>query len=121
MSGGVLSWHSSSVWADALNGAAQAHQMPIFMFQTTNESPVFGSGPLHEAIQSTVQPFLRADGQGTGEAEMMVFSEVKGLDPMCIANQGLSECAHLQFVQDAGQVDRWAPHVRDFMRRHGVR
>ena len=120
MSGGVLSWHSSWIWPDALNSAAGAHQMPIFMFQTTNESPAFVLSA-DQAIQSTVQPFLHADGHGTGEAEMVVFSKVKGLEPTCVMNQGETECAHLQFVQDAVQVNRWAPQVRDFMRRHGVK
>jgi fermentation-respiration switch protein FrsA (DUF1100 family) len=123
-SGGVLSWedgisdptdlNSPGPWKTALDAAAAAHNMPVLMYQTTNESP-------KGVLGSTVEPFTQADASGTGDAQMAVFSAVPNVDASTCGMQSLAQCAHLRFVQNGPQVQRWVPLVLDFMSRHGVR
>jgi len=115
MSGGVRSWNSSPAWNDRLSEHAAHHKMPVFFFQTTNESP-------DKIIDSTVAPFTSANGHGSGGSEMAIFSAVPDLktSASCKADTEVSECAHLTFVEDPVQVMRWAPQVRDFLVHYGI-
>jgi dienelactone hydrolase len=119
LSGAVLSWDSSPWWSFHLGNAALARRMPLYLQQSTNESP--GS-----TQDSTLLPFLWADASSlsVGGAQMSVFSRFSidaSFQSMC-AGKGYSDahCAHLFFVSDHSQVLRWARVVEDFLIRYGV-
>jgi len=106
LSGAVLSWGGSPAWKTAYQAEAALHQMPIRFQQTVNESSA-----LIKTDPTTV-PFMAANGSGTGEAEMAIYSEVPG----AINNQD----AHIKFLLNPTQVERWMPAVLAFIQRHGV-
>jgi dienelactone hydrolase len=107
LSGAVLSWGGSTAWKTAYQAEAALHQMPIRFQQTSNETSA--------AIKTdpTTVPFLAANGSGTGEAEMAVYSAVPGVATI--------HDAHVEFLMSTIQVERWMPAVVAFIQSHGVR
>jgi pimeloyl-ACP methyl ester carboxylesterase len=134
MSGGVLGWPSgttsngtfTSDWAAPLCDAAQYRRQPMLITQTMNESRFFYSGDLGDAMGSAQTTFICAEEgayvNGNGGAEMSLFTSVPnlGTSPWCKSSTADNECAHVTFVKDQTQVDRWAPQVLDFLAHYNV-
>jgi pimeloyl-ACP methyl ester carboxylesterase len=131
MSAAVLSWpNDPERWHGVLCPPATDRKMPMFMFQTLNESSDFFDGKLQAATHSTLEPFICAQKQanraGNRGAEMAVFSAVRDVDPQGPYCKDLDPekpwlCAHTTFVMQHEQVARWAPQMRDFLAFYGVK
>jgi hypothetical protein len=119
LSGGVLSWAGSIFWALNLDAYASQHQMPLYLQQTMNESPT-------GIVDSTLLPFLSANGSGTGGAQMSIWTNANNVDPTVQAScddngYPTSQCRHIWFLQGPSQVDRWWGTALNFLTRHGVK
>jgi hypothetical protein len=84
-----------------------------------NESPT-------GIVDSTLQPFLAANGNGTGGAQMSIWTDAHDVDSTfqasCDTNgYPTSQCRHLWFMMGPNQVDRWWGTALNFMTRHGVK
>ena len=105
LSGSVLSWDAHL--EQLLAPVAANHIGPILFTQTVNEGPVI------DPTAPTLKQFQAAEGAGFGEVEAAIFSRVPGV--------AWGHDAHVKFLMDDAQVQRWAPVVAAFLARQGVK
>ena len=125
LSGGVLSWAGSQNWQLEMMPFAMAHQMPIYMQQSTLEYALTQSNNSPtQIVDPTVKNFLAAQGvaTATNDAQMAVWSSDH--DSVCDgkATPGeIAHCYHSRFLLNSTEVDRWWPTALNFLVRHGVK
>jgi dienelactone hydrolase len=107
LSGAVLSWGNSPRWEQRLGSAAKLHRIPILFTQTVNE------GPQQDPTAPVVSLARAAESADKSEVMAAIFSRIDGVQ--------WGHDAHIEFMTNGDQVDRWAPVMADFLARHGVK
>lgn len=133
MSGGVLSWYDQNnqprdAWKKSLRDAANGRSKPMVFIQVLNETPVYSVPTLSlvDKVASTQEVFDAAlKSASTTPAEMMIYSPISRADltssAWCSAGTVPNLCAHVTFITDPQQVQRWAPQVKDFLLQIGIK